>query len=427
MPRKYGQRVYKRKRSRHAGWAVQRAQIQSIPRLTFKPMSIIRTSDYRCTFRVNLGAVWQGYPAGQLPTYSGEDRNWYGTININSIFPWFKSGLTPAQSLDSANFDPHNGMYCGLDNGLPGGGGKADAVINNTIFEGPVPKACPASGLSYSQMIATDPDGNFTNQPTSAPGLFENDDSPGYQYSEIGVLGSKLTLKFVPLPSQTDIRDQAHIDAKTAVASHDTEPAELYCFLHTQSAQPALDTLCSKDSKWLGTGINGEPPLANLPYIRSRVISGNVSSQGAGLANNYSTNKQGNAAVLSYKYGASTVHQCDVMDEDKFWTRTDQSNGFANPAELDHLTFGIRRHLSGPPRGRCAPSGFVELRLEQIIMLRKPVSTRTQHMAQQAHAQAMGGPDPGGRAGMFPQSMMNKGGAIGIAAGALHVANLLAP
>lgn len=401
-------RPFKRKRGRHSGWAVQRANIQSIPRLTFKPMSIVRTSDYRCTFRVNLGAC-STYNSPK-PTYDGKDFNWFGSLNINSIFPWMRNGYTDTQAFEANTaFDPNNGMYH-TETGSDGN----PFLVNNTTFEGTTPTACPPAGLSYTQMIARNPDGSLEYQPTVAPGLFTNEDDVGYQYAEIGVLGAKLTLKFVPLPSQLDARDADSAGKQAAVIGHDTEPSELYCFLHTQSAQAAIDSLCNKNSRW--------QDLKDLPYMRARSISGNVSSQ----MGNYTTNKQGNAAVLQYKYGTSTVHQTDVLDEQQFWTHTDMTNGFKNPAELDHLTFGIRRHLTGPPRARCAPSGFIELRLEQIIMLRKPMSTRTIALAQQPGAQAAGGAAPGGGGGLFPQSAMNKGGAIGTAAGSLYVASLLA-
>lgn len=412
MPRRrYGQSVFKRKRGRHSGWAVQRANIQSIPRLTFKPMSIVRTSDYRCTFRVNLGAC-ANYPSPK-PTYDGQDFNWFGTLNINSIFPWMRNGYTDAQAFDPTfAFDPNNGMYH-VEHGSSG----APFLVNNTSFEGAPPVACPPGGLSYTQMTARDPtSGNLLYQPTVAPGLFTNEDDVGYQYAEIAVLGSKLTLKFVPLPSQVDNRSAERAATQSAVVGHDTEPGELYCFLHTQSAQGAIDALCNKTSRW--------QDLKDLPYMRARSISSNVSSQGGpGDQYNYTTNKQGNAAVLQYKYGASTVHQTDVLDQDDFWTHTDATNGFKNPAELDHLTFGIRRHLTGPSRARCAPSGFIELRLEQIIMLRKPMSTRTIALAQQPGNLGAGGAAPG--PGVFPQSMMHKGHAIGVGLGALHVASNL--
>lgn len=240
-------------------------------------------------------------------------------------------------------------------------------------------------------MKETNPaDGSFVNQPTCAPGLFETDESLGYQYADIVVLGAKLTLVWRPLPSQLN---ETSADASTkqeTVVGHDTEPAQLYCFLHTQSAQGAVDALANKDTRWVGG-------LADVPYIRGRDISGNVSAQGGPDNFNYRTNKQGNAAVLQYKYSTSTVHQCDPLDEPQFHTRTDQTNGFANPSELDHLTFGIRRNLSGDT-ARCAPSGYIELRLEQIIMLKKPMSTRTQYLAQQAAPVGGGGAAPGGAA-----------------------------
>jgi len=117
------------------------------------------------------------------------------------------------------------------------------------------------------------------------------------------------------------------------------------------------------------------------------------------------------------------VHQCDPLDVPAFHTRVDQVNGFANPAELDHLTFGVRRNLSGNT-ARCAPSGYIELRLEQIIMLKKPMSTRSTLDSSQAPPVVVAGAHPGG-GGMFPQSMMNKGGAIGVAAASLHIASQL--
>lgn len=388
-------------------------------------MSVVRSSVLDFTFRINCGAV--GFYPGAVspPPAQGEDFNWGLTLNINSVWPFAYNGLNDTDAFDPTKFDPNNLCYTESANGKTGTDAK-DMVVNNTLWQEFVPKAMPATGLTYTQMIARDEAGNFINQPSAAPGLFENDDSLGYQYSEIGVLGAKLTMKFVPLPSQTDIRDDGAISDQTAVEGHNTEPAEFYAFLHTQSSQGAIDSLISRKSQWCSTGPNGEVPLANLPYIRSRVVSGNVSSQAKPDAYNYTTNKQGNAAVLQYKYGASTVHQCDVMDEDKFWTRTDQASGFANPAELDHISCGLVRHLSGPPRGRCAPSGYVQARLEQIICLRKPISTRTIHLAQQPPAQAAGGAAPGGGTSYLPASMLTSGGKIGTGAGALYVASLIA-
>lgn len=410
VKRKYGQSVFKRKRGKRSGWAVARAQISSIPRLTFKPMSIVRTSDYRCTFRVNLSSCYtEGGSVGQA--FAGKDFNYYGTINVNSIFPWFKDGLSPANSLAPGMFDPHNGMY--HKEVSTGPGANADGfVVNNTIFEGVTPKACPDEGLSYTEMKATGPDGSFINQPTCAPGLFETNESLGYQYGDITVLGSKLTLVWRPLAGQLNDLSEATVAKGEGVKGHDTEASQLYCFLHTQSAQSSVDALAGKDSTW----VDG---LANLPYIRGRDISGFTTS----AVNPVLQSKLGNAAVLQYKYSPRAVHMCDPLDEPRFSTLTDQTNGFKNPIENDHLTFGVRRNLSGVT-GVCAPSGYIELRLEQIIMLRKPMSTRTILNTDQPAAHG-GGADPGG-GGVFPQSMMHKGHAIGVGLGALHVASLLA-
>ena len=155
-------RPFKRKRGKHGGWAVQRAQIASIPRLTFKPMSIVRRSEYRCTFRVNLGAVGFYPGAASPPPAQGEDFNYYFTLNANSIFPWMHSGLSNTDAFDPTKFDPNNGMYTESANGKTGTDAK-DMVVNNTLFEQHTPKACPDAGLTYTQMIARDEAGNFIN------------------------------------------------------------------------------------------------------------------------------------------------------------------------------------------------------------------------------------------------------------------------
>ena len=70
----------------------------------------MRTSDYRKTFRVNLSACSStGGSVGQ--SFAGKNFNYYGTLNINSIFPWFKTGEPNENAFSPQTFDSYNGMY----------------------------------------------------------------------------------------------------------------------------------------------------------------------------------------------------------------------------------------------------------------------------------------------------------------------------
>jgi len=427
-------RAYARKKRKRSGWATQRATMQSIPRLTFKPMQVMRRSDLRLTCKINFGDF-----VGSAGWMSAHDTNanWFFTINANSIFPIFRA-TNPNDPFDGTSYkvgnpnpppQPADPNYIGSN------------TMVQTVWEPSAgvdgsPSPLPNNGMTlqdmHTRLIGADTPNPI--YPTCAPGLFEEDSSVGFQYAEIGVLGTKVTMHWVPLVSDLDtVTNDA--PGEGTIDGMQTEESRLFAFMHTQGqgsigpipqTQPANwgtpNNFVQKDSKW-------ENDISLLSYVKARTITGLTGRTAHGKA---SVNKLGNGAVLEYKMSPGAIHGTTVRDEKQLWSRNTTGiptssdptvAKFQHPVQRDFLTIGITKSLSAGQK-RCPPSGKLEIRIEQLLHCRQPISTRTQLMAQQAPAAGAAGPNPGGGGSFFPGNAFSAGRiGVNVAAAAALAAN----
>lgn len=402
----YGQ-PYKRRKRKRNGWATQRATMQSIPRLTFKPMQLMRRSMLELTCKISFA---NGMAAG----LAGTRKNgiWWYTINTNSIFPIHRAG----------NYnDPNDGTL----QYTPTATVPATEIVRTEWEASPAmpaltnsPRILPQDGQTLAQMRARPRPATY---PTVAPGLFEEDSSPGYQYAEIAVVGTKVTAHWIPLVS--DLDNQALDQPANAANGYETEESRLFMFPQTQQPgepyYPGTSTanaLIGPDSAWANE-------LETIPYVKSRTITGFTAANkytGQGIGNATAT-KLGNGAVLTYAVNPAALHGVrNISDEKSLWSRNTLSlpdSGstaakFQHPVEKNYLTIGICKSLKNTNR-RCPPSGKLTLRIEQTLLMREPMSTRTIDV----RAQGMGpgqpaagpaaGADPGGS--FFPGNAFSAG------------------
>lgn len=341
------------------------------------------------------------------------------TINTNSIFPIFRG----------KNFnDPYDGTTFKVVNPTPpanpplpnyvGSNTLLDTVWEPSAGVNENPAPLPPFGMTLQEMRdRRDPSTGVPNPlyPTVAPGLFEEDGSAGFQYGEIAVMGCKVTAHWVPLVSDLDTQTAGDPDDGTVDAMQ-TEESRLFAFMHTTgqgrtAARPQTNpadwgtpnAFVDHQSTW-------ENDLALLPYVKCRTITGNTSQAKVGPQGVAAVTKLGNGAVLEYKTAPGTIHGTTIRDEKQLWSQNTAAIAsspqptvakFQHPLQRDYLTIGITKSLSNGQR-RCPPSGKLELRIEQIIKCRQPMSTRTVLDAQQAPAAGAAGPNPGGGGNFFP-------------------------
>jgi len=408
-------RPYARKKRKRSGWSTQRATMQSIPRLTFKPMQLMRRSDIRLTCKINFGNAM--YP----PVANPDDgtkiprRNgiWWYTINTNSIFPIHRYG-SPDDPNDGTNqTTPANTWGAPTDVPIVATVWQANPGMRSTSF---APQILPKDGVTLSQMRSTSA-GMLAARPLVAPGLFEEDSSPGYQYAEIAVVGTKITAHWVPLVSDLDNMDNDPAVAGS-VDGMQTEEARLFMFPQTQQVgnpYPLANPVDNSPNQLIGPDSSWEQDIALLPYVKSRTITGLTSRTAHGKA---AVNKLGNGAVLEYKVNPAQIHGTTVSDEKLLWSRNTLGlpNGgdnpdapkFQHPVERNFLTIGICKSLKNG-QSRCPPSGKLEIRIEQILKMREPMSTRTIGGAQNAPPVVAAGANPGGGGSFFPGNAFSAG------------------
>jgi len=389
----YG-RPYKRRKRKRNGWATQRATMQSIPRLTFKPMQLMRRSMLELTAKIS-------FASGMAAGLAGTRKNgiWWYTLNTNSIFPIHRQGNL-------------NDLNDGTEQWTPTATVPATQIVKTVWENSPSmpastnsPRILPSDGATLAQMRARPRPATY---PTVAPGLFEEDSSPGYQYAEIAVVGTKVTAHWVPLVS--DLDNQALDQPANAANGYETEESRLFMFPQTQqSGQPyfpppgdnTANALIDADSAWANE-------LETIPYIKSRTISGftaqnKFTGQGVG---NATANKLGNGAVLTYAVSPAAIHGVrNISDEKALWSRNTLpllgtvDKRFQHPAERNYLTIGICKSLKNIDK-RCPPSGKLTLRIEQTLLMREPMATRTIEV--RAEGAGAGQPAAGPAAGSNP-------------------------
>lgn len=421
-------RPYARKKRKRSGWATQRATMQSIPRLTFKPMQVIRRSDLRLTCKINFGDY-----VGSAGWMSAQPKNvnWFFTINTNSIFPIFRA----------KNFnDPYDGTTFRVTNPTPPTdpptpGYIGSVTLLDTVWEpgngtyaAGSPKPLPPAGMTLAQMRDRDSSTGVPNPiyPTVAPGLFEQDGDVGFQYGEIGVLGCKVTAHWIPLVSDLDTQTAGDANDGTVDAMQ-TEESRLFAFMHTTGQGkigpiPQEGADYGSPNHFVNHTSTWENDIALLPYVKARTITGATSQAKVGPQGVAAVTKLGNGAVLEYKTSPGAIHGTTVRDEKQLWSQNTASIAssanpttakFQHPLTKDFLTIGITKSLSNGPK-RCPPSGKLELRIEQLIQCRMPMSTRTVNLAQQDVPMPAAGAAPGGN--FFPggpTSMGRLGGTLG--------------
>jgi len=394
--------------------------MQSIPRLTFKPMEVVRRSDLRLTCKINFGDYvgTAGWMANQP-----RNVNWWFTLNTNSIFPIFRG----------KNFnDPYDGTTFTVTNPTPptnpptpgyvGSNTLLDTVWEPSAGVNGAPAPLPPHGMTLQQMRERYTPNGEPNPyyPTVAPGLFEEDSSAGFQYGEICVMGTKVTAHWIPLVSDLDTQTGAEANDGTVDAMQ-TEESRLFAFMHTTgqgrtASIPVAGNDYGTPNAFVDHESTWENDLALLPYIKCRTITGNTSQAKVGPQGVAAVTKLGNGAVLEYRTSPGAIHGTTVRDEKQLWSQNTAAianspdptvSKFQHPLQRDYLTIGITKSLSNGPK-RCPPSGKLELRIEQIIKCRQPMSTRTRLMAQQAPA-AGGAANPGGGGSFFPGNAFSAG------------------
>lgn len=392
-------------------------------------MQLVRRSDIRLTCKINFGNALGAGAGGAAP--QRKNGIWAYTINTNSIFPIHRQG----------NFNDPNDFTMQYSKGVT----APPSVVVDTVWEAnpgmphytTSPRILPKDGFTLDQMRSTDPAVQVL-RPLVAPGLFEEESSPGYQYAEIAVMGTKVTAHWIPLVS--DLDNQGEEPAPTnLIDGMQTEESRLFMFPQTQSVgQPypaavppdnTANALLNADSSW-------EQDIALLPYVKSRTITGFTSQQKLTTPGSAGATKLGNGAVLTYKVNPAQIHGTTIHDERTLWSQNmaalPNAGGtnvalpkFQHPTQRNYLTIGICKSLKNGVL-RCPPSGKLEIRIEQIIKMREPMSTRTlgPHPQNPAAAGAAG-PNPGAGGGSFFPGNPYSAGRVGanLAAAAALAAN----
>jgi len=406
----YGGAYHRKKRKRN-GWATQRATMQSIPRLTFKPMQLMRRSFVELTCKISFANAMD-------PAVAGQRKNgiWWYTINTNSIFPIHRQG--------NIN-DPNDGTLQSLTATSP------STQIVDTVWQAnpgmhagvTTPTILPEDGLTLAEMRARPRPATY---PCIAPGLFEDESSPGYQYSEIAVVGSKVTAHWIPLVSDID---NQRLDGDDPIANQangmETEESRLFMFPQTQQpGEPYYIGSGSSPNALIGPDSAWANELETIPYVKSRTITGFTTATkftGPGAA---TATKLGNGAVLTYAVSPAALHGVrNISDEKSLWSRNTlpipgsttnpAAAKFQHPIERDYLTVGICKSLKNTNK-RCPPSGKLTLRIEQTLLMREPMSTRTIQVradgggAGQPGAGPAAGSNPGGGS-FFPGNAFSAG------------------
>jgi len=354
MPR-FGRRAKKSKK-RLRNWSAPQ-YVQSIPRVNAFPLTVARRASYEQQWRFHNGPATNGVAPTQVLR-----------LNLNSIFSH------PYQYENGLNMSPAPGV-----NTISS---YAQIAPLNSQLPRPFPNV---QGISSPAAIAA-----FPHHPA---GIFDQPTSPGNLYQKYCVIGTKITLVFVPdapdltgQPNQTtNTTDPDYPAATMAPAANQCAPSMIG--VNYQYNGYGADWI-TQSTKW--------EDLKDRPQTKAVRVEGNYGLGGDKVENN----KTGKQAAMVCSFTPRQAYTYDsINDAEELWGQTGKGTvpGFTadgipaqslitQPDKLATASIFLTQLFPHPNHG--AVSGVLQLKVEKTIVFKDPFVSTDNAIPAQADAQA---------------------------------------
>jgi len=382
MPR-FGRRAKKSKK-RIRSWAAPQ-YVQSIPRVNAFPLTVARRATYEQQWRFHNGPGTNGAAPTQVLR-----------LNLNSIFSH------PYQYENGLNIAPAPGAT------------QISSYVQIAPLSGPLPRPFPnVQGISSPAAVEAFPD--------HPDGIFDHATSPGNLYQKYCVIGTKLTLVFVP--DAPDLTGQPNQTTNTVDPPYPAATMDANANQCTPSMLGVNYQYNGYGADWINQSTKWQD-MKDRPQMKCVRVEGNYGLGGDKVENN----KTGKQAAMVCNFTPRQAYTYDsIHDAEELWGQTGKGTvpGFSadgtpaqalitQPDKLATASIFLTQLFPHPNHG--AVSGILQLRVEKTIVFKDPFVSNT--VAGPAQGDAHMNTDGGAAGNFLPQSTLFRAGStLGAAAG----------
>lgn len=377
MPR-FGKRKRKSKKNIRK-WAAPQL-VQSIPRVNAFPLQIARRATYEQQWRIHNGP---GTATSVGPTQVLR-------LNLNSLFS-HPYGYENQFTLSTAGAVTSYAQIAPL----------------SATFPRPFPNQ---QGISKPVVM-----NEFPHHPA---GIFDNDTSPGNLYQKYCVIGTKVTVVYIPqAPDRTGSSNLANGEGSPPI----TTPSAMLDPQANQSAPSMVGVNISYNghgADWITPDTHWQD-IKDRPQVKAVRVQGNYASAHDGVENR-KTSKQ---AAFSFTFTPRQGFSYDsIQDAESLWGQTglgsknNWGNGNTPSGPVSHLitqpedlaTASIFLTQLFPTPGFACVSGTLQLKVEKTILFKEPYVSN--EAADDAQNGAPMNTDGGAAGNHIPQSALWRAG-----------------